>query len=694
MKQSDTESNNPIPYKYIDADNKIYKEPYLNMNNEDSSEEVKKIEKSKSKKNKKNKKKTKDNLSEDDINELIEEKNAEIIELNKKNEKLKNKLTALVKKVNEKITENAEILYKKDPIPTEIQWLTDQYETKKRSLQIEKKMNHSYKVQYNILENKLKNRNNYKESKIDSSNTENETTININRTQSIKSFRTSNKNANVNVSSNLYMSLEDQITKIRNENKDILMKINGIKNKKVLQKKEVDDIISGEYDIQFKQKNDELQKLLSLRAEAITKFNTTERSLDMVKKKIEYFEEKINLNKKKNDNNNNYNDYEYDTRSQYGDNNMSSRNEDFWFNLIKEEINNKKKEEILEIIKSGQSNIINEMKKNKRKIKKKKKSSYDMSTDMTIHIMNKNIDSENKAIDNNSNNDANKKEKNKKTNKNIYSIFSILNNLNNMDNKAYKNENINNENEKLYKLSEDQNLLNDLSDLEYRELVNKKEEYLETNLRLEKNIKNFSKTENSKLSKVAKSIKEKETQLKIIKEKNELIQNEVNNLENIYQLSLEKEKIKQEIEQKLIVNKKDDNENIVIIDNTNTNTISNINKEENDKEIKNNTKNKNNKIKGKNDTNEVNKNCLYGTREEQLLFIKKKYMEENENESNQNNTDNIKNENMTENNEIQDNIITENKELNNNENEKSGDGEKVGDIDYNSLKFEQIPFKI
>ena len=29
MKQSDSDSNNPIPYKYIDADNKVYKEPIL-----------------------------------------------------------------------------------------------------------------------------------------------------------------------------------------------------------------------------------------------------------------------------------------------------------------------------------------------------------------------------------------------------------------------------------------------------------------------------------------------------------------------------------------------------------------------------------------------------------------------------------------------------------------------------------------
>ena len=56
-----------------------------------------------------------------------------------------------------------------------------------------------------------------------------------------------------------------------------------------------------------------------------------------------------------------------------------------------------------------------------------------------------------------------------------------------------------------------------------------------------------------------KSIKEKANQLKIIKEKNKIVQEEVNNLENIYQLSLEKEKIREEIEQKMTINKNNEN---------------------------------------------------------------------------------------------------------------------------------------
>ena len=46
-----------------------------------------------------------------------------------------------------------------------------------------------------------------------------------------------------------------------------------------------DNILKGELDAKFKLKNDELQKLQNLRIEAIDKFNTTSKSLDMAKKK-------------------------------------------------------------------------------------------------------------------------------------------------------------------------------------------------------------------------------------------------------------------------------------------------------------------------------------------------------------------------------------------------------------------------
>ena len=704
MKQSDTDSSHPIPYKYIDADNKIYKDPYLNNNNQESSEED--SENQSDGMNPQNIKKSKflnkGGMSEDELYELIEEKNGQLIELNKKTKKLKTNLTSIIKMLNEKIAENAEILYRKDINPLEFQWLIEQYESKRRTLQIEQKINHSYKIQYNILQNKLKNRNSVKEMKntnLLSKLASKENDIN-NNTQSLKT----NSKTNL-VNGRLYMSVEDQINIIKNENKDILSKINEIKNKKISQKKEVDVIISGDLQSQLKNKAEELQQIKILKKDAIEKFNTTNRAIEMMNKKVEHFEEKINEI--------NQNEYEDEDGGQGGGGALD--NYTFWLEIIKDEINNRNQEELLELIKDGKSNFINELKKAKelaKRRKKKKKILQDGSTDM-------NNENDNNIIDKNNNS--------KKQNKNIYKIFSILNNNKQNANKESNDD----ENENLLKLTENINIFNDFTDMEYRELLNKKEEYLETNMRLDNNIKNFAKTKNSKLSKITKSLKLKETQLKIVKEKNKLFQEEVNNLENIYQLSLEKEKIRKEIEKKTNKNKRKENTNLYnsplsarknktiekdlnIIDN-NKNTVRKTSLEMND--YNSNFRNLSfiKKVRKDIDIEETNSdNYFPDNREEQLQLIKKRYIEdennnndiENQNEEllhvieNDINYDNKSNEG--ENDEDEDEkmenynygINIGNKKHNKNDDNKNYDDEEIDQINYKALKLEQAPFKI
>jgi hypothetical protein len=164
-------------------------------------------------------------------------------------------------------------------------------------------------------------------------------------------------------------------------------------------------------------------------------------------------------------------------------------------------------------------------------------------------------------------------------------------------------------------------------------------------MRLDKNLKDFSKTEQTKLSKVAKSIKEKDFQLRITKEKNELIQDEVNNLENIYQLSLEKEKIQKEIVQKMNTNMSktnDINNNIKEEINNSVVTNNNINQDIKTKMENNSNSHSlyklNNKKKNKGlILDNENKSNFPETREEQLKLIRKKYLEEEEEEQEQKN---------------------------------------------------------
>ena len=700
MKQSDLEANNKIPYKYIDADNKIYKDSYLNSNNDSSieisgkhSNDISKIDPKK--------------LSEDELCKLIEDKDNILIELNQKRETLKTELTSSIQRLNEMITENAELLYKKSPSPAEVKWLTEQYNAKKKTLDIEKKINHSYKVQYNILENKMKTRNSNLNSK---NNTNSDSEMNG------KSLKISNKSTKV--SSNLYMSVEDQINKIKNENKDMVLKISTIKNRKASQKREMDSILKGELNSQLEQKCEELQKLKSLKYEAEEKFNTTNRALEMMNKKVDNFEQKINKI--------DIDEYDVD--------NYTLNIFNFWLSLVKEELDNKNPDELVELIRNEKSKFMNELKKKKVVLKKKKKQLQDGGTDMTANNTNGIID-QNVTRDNNNKNNNKKQNKNTNKNKNIFAIFSILNNSININNDSKLNSKMKNENDKLLKLKEDKNILNDLTDIEYRQLLNKKEEYLETNMRLDKNLKDFSKTEQTKLSKVAKSIKEKDFQLKITKEKNELIQDEVNNLENIYQLSLEKEKIKKEIAQKMNenTNKTTDNKDNNIKVEINNN---NINQDIKTKMEDNNNSDSLYKLSIKKRNKELildneKKSDFPETREEQLKLIRKKYLEEEEQEQkyNINNMEEITNEqfidsenklneienqeqdqinneynynnievknNYEEENDID--IINDNISNNNNkisdENIDNKDDEKIDEIENKNIKKKQAPFKV
>ena len=605
MKQSDTEANSPIPYKYIDADNKVYKDPILRNDKGEISEDITPNQSMVSKNNKKKKDLNVDieNLSEDEIRNLIDEKSQSIQQLSKKTNNLQKKLKNALKQLNDKIQDSAEILYKKEANSTELQWLEEKYKTKQNLLNTEKKINHSYKVQYKILDNKLKNRNIVKSLK---KNIENEAqnTQNINKTFSTKSLSV---NKSANISNSLYMNIEDEILMIKNKNKEIISEISKIKESKVSQQKKVDEIINGELEIELRQKMEELQQLNMMKMDYEEKYKTLNRSMNMAKEKIKHFEEKVKKLEEKNEL------IQTDKLENYN----------FWMELIKKEINNNELEQLINLIKNDKSDFIKEIDKN-RKIKKKKKLLKDASTEM-IKENNNNIE-----------------EKKVNQNKNIYAIFSLLNskaNNNNNKNNGKINKNnydyLQNENLEIEKLLEDDTIYNLISENEYRELLNKKEEYIETSLRLDKTIENFIKTENSKYTRINKAIKDKLVQLRLSKEKNKLTKDEVNNLENIYQLLLEKENIKKEINQKMNFKQNKNNtiekpkENNIISDKNYINQPI-INSEESNKS--NLKENISEEITNKEDD-------FPNTRDEQLKMIRKKYMEEEENNNNNENND-------------------------------------------------------
>ena len=593
MKQFKSDFNNPIPYKYIDADNKIYKDPSILKNDkgEISSElSPEQTSSSKRNKNKNNKVENIENLTEDEIRNLIDEKVESIQELGQKTNNLQKKLKTSLKQLNDKIQESADLLYKKEANSTELKWLQDKYDAKKNLLNTEKKINHSYKVQYKILENKIKNRNAIKASK---KNLNVNSSQHLNKTNSTKSLSLSKS---ITTGNNLYMSIEDELTLVKNKNKELISEISKIKEKKISQQKDVDDILTGELDTQLKQKMEEMQQYNMMKMEYQEKYNTLNKSMNVVKDKIKHFEEKAKKLEGKN---------EFIQKEKL-------ENYNFWMNLIKNEINSNTQEELINLIKENKSEFLKELNK-KGNPKKKKKLFKDASTDM---IKNNNSLEEKKLNQND----------------NIYKIFSLLNNVANKNNNKNNNDKINSENMQLGKLIEDENIFNSITENQYRELISKKEEYIETSFRLEKTIESFQKTENSKYSRISKAINDKIVQLKLVKEKNKLIKDEVSNLENIYKLSLEKENIKKEIKRKMNIKliknigKKPEENNMTNIQNyINVSTDKKVEKKESNLK----------KINPK--ENKKKEDDFPETRDEQLELIRKKYMGDDDNNNNENN---------------------------------------------------------
>ena len=268
---------------------------------------------------------------------------------------------------------------------------------------------------------------------------------------------------------------------------------------------------------------------------------------------------------------------------------------------------------------------------------------------------------------------------------NTYNLNNKYMNLNSINNNS-NNQELN------YILSKD---YNEISDSEYRELLNKKEQYLESNLRLEKNINDIKKTKNKKISNILRVVKENENNLENIKKQNNLIEKEINNLYNVFLLTVEQAKLKNEINQKKFNKKKYKlkTESVKNEENKLFKSSDKIIKRKNLEDI---IIPKKREIKIIEDKN-IKKKTKKENRDEQLKLIKEKYRDENIilNEDNQTNEfekdNNEYGDTFVDKNENKENSINElNNEVNNEiKNDEINLNEK-NNIDENNYEKEDI----
>ena len=577
-----------------------------------------------------------EDLDEKELEKLLEEKTQNILKLNNQKEESKNNLIALLNKINKTITDNYDILYKESPTPELIQELNNEVEFRKKEYKIAKNINNNIKVQFNSINNKL--------SKKPETGTIEESALALN--------------------------------KLRTDNKKLLVSIGKYKDNLILKKDEKNDHKTEDFPNIVKMKTDEIRNLTMQKHEYFNKIKNSIKSLENVKNEIKHLEDKLKKQEDKDKNE------------------KLNHRINFWITLIKDDLSGNSEENISKIVKN-ESNFIKEITKIETKNKnmklsnKIKNSSFDETSDQRENNSIISFRETNIPYINSIN-------MNKKSNNNLFDskslhkgIFSKFNYLKQKPHSSSLSKNPRNNSEE-YKINQYKEIQEDsdanmdgiiqkdfeeTTDFEYRELIEKKSQYLETNLRLEKNIQEIKKTKKSKVNSVYNTVQQNKQNLDYIKEQNNLLENEIMRLQNLFLLTIDREKLKMSIQEQnkknkldIIKNKyKDKDKQIIKSDSslTTENNLLNELKESNDSTIINNilnNKRKKNKHKsGYMEELSQEKNLLE-TREERLEKIRKKYLYENQNnEINELNT----NEEMTKGTDlINDNLINE-KEINN-----------------------------
>ena len=586
-----------------------------------------------------------EDLSEEELKKLLEEKTENLVKLNTQKEQSKNNLSILLNQINKTITDNYELLYKENPDPDILFQLHKEAEYKKKEFQISKKMNTSIKKQYSSINNKM------------TKNPDNPGTVE-----------------------------EDAIllNNLKLENKKLKISITKYKSNLTLSnKEEKNEHKTSDFPNIVKMKSDEIRNLTMQKHEYYNKIKASVKSLMNVKNEIEHLEKILKKQEEK-------------------EKNEKLKNKIyFWINLIRGDLGEITDDDITKIIKN-ESNFIKEL----NKIEARNRNSNMNNNKIQIHSIeeiNNNSDEKNSNMSfretnipyiNSSNMTRKSVEEPKTLHKGIFSKFTSLKKRQNSPllNRNQQNNPINNYEEvKLnqYKETHESDNLSmnkdgiiqqeyeETTEKDFRELLDKKKQYLETNTRLEKNINEIRRTKKSKLLNVYSTVQQNIKRMEELKEQNNLLENEIMGLQKLFLLTIDKEQLKMEIKQKNKKNKLDNIRN-KYKDNltakpdsslTTENNLLNELKESNDSNKMKNMIKEKKKSKNKNKSGYIDELSpekeSNETREQKLEKIRKKYLYENPDE--EINELNTNEEQTKEVNDNKDNLISDNN-INNEEN--------------------------
>ena len=597
-----------------------------------------------------------EDLSEEELKKLLEEKTENLVKLNTQKEQSKNNLSILLNQINKTINDNYELLYKENPDPDILFQLHKEAEYKKKEFQISKKMNTSIKKQYSSINNKM------------TKNPDNPGTVE-----------------------------EDAIllNNLKLENKKLKISITKYKSNLTLSnKEEKNEHKTSDFPNIVKMKSDEIRNLTMQKHEYYNKIKASVKSLMNVKNEIEHLEKILKKQEEK-------------------EKNEKLKNKIyFWINLIRGDLGEITDDDITKIIKN-ESNFIKEL----NKIEARNRNSNINNNKIQIHSIeeiNNNSDEKNSNMSfretnipyiNSSNMTRKSVEEPKTLHKGIFSKFTSLKKRQNSPllNRNQQNNPINNYEEvKLNQYKEThesdnissnkdgiiQQEYEETTEKDFRELLDKKKQYLETNTRLEKNINEIRRTKKSKLLNVYSTVQQNIKRMEELKEQNNLLENEIMGLQKLFLLTIDKEQLKMEIKQKNKKNKLDNirnkyKDNLTVKPDsslTTENNLLNELKESNDSNKMKNMIKEKKKSKNKNKSGYIDELSpekeSNETREQKLEKIRKKYLYENPDEEiNELNTneEQTKEVNVNKDNLISDNNINNEENINDVQNENENE---------------------
>ena len=495
------------------------------------------------------------NLSIKELKILLSQKNENILSLNEQKAKYKKILNEIIKNLNNVIRRNSDFLNGESASQELILNLQRIKEEKTKEFENSKKYNKLYKSQLMNIKDKF-------------------------------SYGEDGKKK--------ISPIEVKINNLKKQNILIKKEINDIRIDKLKHKKEYELVTDNKvFTHNVKIKTEEMNSFTAQKQGYYNKFNMSLKSLDNVIKEVKRFEEIYNASIN-------------EEMDEY-----LVKKINFWMNLIKSDLSGEKSE-ILSRIESGQSLFLKKIMSKNELFEKYGTNPTNNNTNINnisnINNEKTNINNETSLILSN-HNKGNNSVKTRRDKINFYmknngainstgifnynleykTLFRKLNYLKfksplngSMKLKLTYNNNLHNNSKSNYNLIQEEKYINDyfleknikshpniignseefildniltkdynqISNDEYRQLLKKKDQYLQQNLRLEKNIEDIQKIKSKKLANALNEIEENYNTLENLKSRNNLLKKEIQNLSKVEMLRYEQAKLESEIQPK------------------------------------------------------------------------------------------------------------------------------------------------